>query len=121
MSTSKSSSKEQSILDPSSSNCETKIEEPIEFVKKSEIDAKQSEVKQSEVKPNEKNNSNHPSIDDLKSLIAATYPSFDVNTIFAEEKKKEVRFTKGCTPVRPPVSFYPRPHYPHAFSENFVR
>ena len=82
MSTSKSSSKEESILDPSSSKCETKIEEPIEFVEKSGPDTTQSELKS-----NEEDDSNHPSIDDLKSLIAATYSSFDINTIFADKKR----------------------------------
>ena len=68
-----------------------------------------------------------PSLDDVRAHILATFPAFDVRSLFEnsenkadKESEKTVKFEKGFTPIKTPTSYYPRPQRPHSYSKGFT-
>ena len=65
-----------------------------------------------------------PSLEDVKAHILATFPAFDVRSLFENDGDKKcektVKFEKGVTPCKTPTSYYPRPQRAHSYSKGFT-
>ena len=59
-----------------------------------------------------------PSIEMLHAHIAKHFPTFDLSTLSVPEEKV-VKWEKGVTPLRTPMSYYPK-RPPHSYSKGFT-
>ena len=80
-------------------------------------------------------NDKSPSLDDVKAHILATFPNFDVKSLFSnstnddvkisnstndDDVNKTIKFEKGVTPYKTPKSYYPRPQYAASYTKSFT-